>query len=180
MNDLLEAIAKFTGFKGSPATGGNPYQFQGSNDLSVTQPGQFNTGNIIEQGLGQDAFDVSGLNFGKNIPGAGGGNTPGFNWQSLLFGGTDGATGDVSKGALPVGLGLLKGFGDSYLGMKQLDLAKDQFDFQKDAFNANFGNAASLTNTQLADRQRARVSANPTAYQSVGDYLKENQVRTTI
>ena len=32
-------------------------------------------------------------------------------------------------------------------------------------------------NTQMEDRQRARVASNPTAYQSVGDYMNKNGLK---
>ena len=62
---------------------------------------------------------------------------------------------------------------NGYLGMQNYNLAKDQFDFQKSAFNKNWAAQSKMTNASLADRQAARVAANPTAYQSVGDYMKQ-------
>ncbi|WP_318465439.1 hypothetical protein [Photobacterium leiognathi] len=58
----------------------------------------------------------------------------------------------------------LKGVGSVMGGwnaMQQLDLAKDAFNFQKDAYNTNLANQTQLTNQAMIDRQRARHSANP-------------------
>ena len=71
-----------------------------------------------------------------------------------------------------MGSSLLNG----YLGFKQLGLAEDSLNFQKDAFSKQFENQRTLTNAELRDRQAARVASNPTAYQSVDDYMKANAV----
>lgn len=63
-----------------------------------------------------------------------------------------------------------------WLGMKQYGLAKDAFKESKRQFNLNYNTQRNLTNTRLEDRQRARVASNAGAYQSVGDYMKENGV----
>lgn len=73
-------------------------------------------------------------------------------------------------------LGMGKSIFDGWLGMEKLDLAKDSLNFQKDAFSKQFENQRTLTNAELRDRQRARVASNPTAYQSVDEYMKANQV----
>lgn len=65
---------------------------------------------------------------------------------------------------------------NGFLGMQNYGLAKDQFNFQKDAFNKNWAAQSKLTNASLSDRQAARVASNPTAYQSVSDYMKANGV----
>jgi hypothetical protein len=73
-------------------------------------------------------------------------------------------------------LGAISGIGQSWLGMQQLDLARDQFALKKDLAMTNLANQQKLTNASLEDRQRARLGANPTGYQSVGDYMKKNGV----
>lgn len=78
----------------------------------------------------------------------------------------------IANTAISLGSALMNGF----LGMQNYGLAKDQFNFQKDAFNKNYAAQKTLTNSSLEDRQRARVASNPTAYQSVGDYMKQNGV----
>ena len=69
--------------------------------------------------------------------------------------------------AIAAGKGLL----DGYLGMKQFGLAKDQFKFQKNAFNKNFEAQQKTTNSQLEDRQNARNAVNPGAHQSTAEYM---------
>lgn len=80
-------------------------------------------------------------------------------------------------GAAPTavkGLGTLM---NGWLGMKQLDLAKKQLRENKRQFDMNWGAQKNLTNSQLRDRQAARVASNPGAYQSVGEYMKQNGVQ---
>ncbi|AGI61807.1 hypothetical protein HYP07_gp035 [Vibrio phage JSF3] len=48
---------------------------------------------------------------------------------------------------------------NAWLGMQQLDLAKQQLAFQKDAFAKNWSNQVQLTNQQLYDRDVARRAA---------------------
>lgn len=97
----------------------------------------------------------------------------GSDWITTWFGGKDAQTGNLSTGILPVGIGALTGLVGAYTGLEQLQVAKDNLAFQKDAFNKNFANQAKLTNSQLADRQRARVMDSPGAYESVGDYMNK-------
>jgi len=75
--------------------------------------------------------------------------------------------------AFAAGQGLL----NAYTGMKQLDLYKDQLAFQKEAFNKNYEAQRSTINSQLEDRQRARVASNSGAYQSVGEYMDKNRIK---
>jgi hypothetical protein len=72
----------------------------------------------------------------------------------------------------------LTGLASAYLGFQQINLAKDQLAQNKKIFNLNFGNQAQSVNTQLEDRQRARVASNSTGYQSVGEYMDKNKVST--
>ena len=97
----------------------------------------------------------------------------GSDWMTTWFGGKDAQTGNLNTGILPVGIGALTGLVGAYTGLEQLQVAKDNLAFQKNAFNKNFANQAKLTNSQLADRQRARVMDSPGAYESVGDYMNK-------
>ena len=67
----------------------------------------------------------------------------------------------------------LQGLGNSYMAMKQFGLAEDALKEQKRQFNVNFEAQRNMTNSQLADRQRARVASNPNAYQSEAEYMKK-------
>lgn len=62
-------------------------------------------------------------------------------------------------------------------GMQQMDLAKEQLAFQKEAFAKNWQNQVQLTNTRMRDRQNARSSANPYAYQTANEYMANNEVK---
>jgi hypothetical protein len=64
-----------------------------------------------------------------------------------------------------------------FMGMKQLALAKDQLDFQKQAFNKNYGAQKQTTNTQLRDRQRRRYAEQPDYYVSPDEYMKQNRIK---
>jgi hypothetical protein len=86
-----------------------------------------------------------------------------------------GKDGDGGWGNLA--LGTFKGLANVYMGMKQYGLAKDQFNQSKQEFGLNYDAQRQTINTQLEDRQRARVASNPGAYVSVSDYLNKNQVK---
>lgn len=83
-------------------------------------------------------------------------------------------TGQVGWGmpAIAAGGSVLQGL----LGMKQLGLAQDQLKESQRQYNQNYNAQVKTTNTQLEDRQRARVAANPGAYESVSSYLDKNKV----
>lgn len=70
-------------------------------------------------------------------------------------------------------LSALSNLGTGYLGMKQYGLAKDQLNFSKQQYETDLKNQTKLTNARLTDRQASRVASNPSAYQSVGDYIKQ-------
>lgn len=103
------------------------------------------------------------------------GQSPDFFSLKSFLGGTD-VNGFKNLGWGPTMFGMGNSILNGYLGLQQLDLAKDNLDFQKDAFSKQFENQRTLTNSELRDRQAARVASNPTAYQSVDDYMKANGV----
>ncbi len=80
--------------------------------------------------------------------------------------------------------GLALGTGQAVFGawdaMRNYGLQKDQLAFNKSAFAKNWDAQRKTTNSQLQDRQQARLasregaSSNP--YQSVGDYMKQNGI----
>ena len=96
--------------------------------------------------------------------------------RNSMFGGTDTATGMTTGGWVSpiaaVGSAIFSGI----QGNKQLSLAQDQFEESRRQFNANYNAQVKTTNTQLEDRQRARVAANPGAYESVSDYMSRNRL----
>lgn len=78
---------------------------------------------------------------------------------------------DVMAGIQAISQGI-----GAYTGLRQLSLAKDSFNFNKDVTETNLANQAKLTNAQLEDRQRARIASNPNAYQSLSEYMDKNAV----
>jgi hypothetical protein len=87
------------------------------------------------------------------------------------------ADGSTTGGYGMAALGLAQGLGSLYLGMQQYQVAKDTLAANKANAERNFNAQRTTTNSQLEDRQRARVAANPGAYQSVSDYMDQNRVR---
>lgn len=75
--------------------------------------------------------------------------------------------------ALGTGQALLNGF----MGMKQYGIMKDSLKENKRQFNTNFAAQKQMVNSQLEDRQRARVASNPGAYQSVGEYMPKYGIK---
>ena len=102
----------------------------------------------------------------------------GWNLNNLLPGvlGSTDADGMKTQGWGGLALGAASGIGNLFLGMQQYGLAKDAFKEGKRQFNLNYDAQRKATNTQLEDRQRARVASNPGAYQSVGAYMDKNGV----
>lgn len=100
--------------------------------------------------------------------------TSGSWWDSML--GTTNADGTKTNGWGGMALGLAQGAFGAYNSMKTYGLAQDQLAESKRQFNANYNTQRSLLNTQMSDRQAARVASNPSAYQSVGDYMSKNGV----
>lgn len=89
---------------------------------------------------------------------------------------TDTKTGIKTQGwGMPV-IGAASGLMSGFLGMKQYGLQKKALAQSKKEFEMNFDAQKKSFNSQLEDRQRARVASNPDAYQSVGDYMKKNGI----
>lgn len=86
----------------------------------------------------------------------------------------DAKTGQIGWGGLA--LGGAQSLMSGYLGMKQYGLAKQQLGEAKRQFDLNYDTQRKMLNTQMEDRQAARVASNPTAYQSVGDYMQQNRI----
>jgi hypothetical protein len=129
---------------------------------------------------GPDNIDVGG---GFN-PALGGASDPGMlsrlgSWlkDSGILGSYDPKTGIKTDGWGGLALGAAQGLGGLYMGMQQYNLAKETLANNKAQFERNFAAQKATTNASLEDRQRARVASNPTAYQSVSDYMAQNGVR---
>lgn len=65
------------------------------------------------------------------------------------------------------------GIWNAYNGYKQAKLAKEQYHFQRDAFNKQYETQKRLTNSRLEDRQRLRNIENPNSSMSVSEYMNK-------
>lgn len=119
-----------------------------------TEMGPYNTG-AVTNGLGGD--------FAKYLEGNG--------FMDKMIGTKD------KPGWGGFALGALNAGSNIFFGMKQYGLAKQTLAENKRQFQLNYDAQKQTTNTALEDRQRARVASNAGAYQSVGDYMKENGVK---
>lgn len=75
--------------------------------------------------------------------------------------------------ALGAGQGLLNAF----MGMQQYGLAKKTLEENKRQFQLNYDAQKTTTNAALEDRQRARLAANPGAYESLSSYMDKNRIK---
>ena len=134
-----------------------------------------------ESGYVADAIKSQSANYMAANPMAGQGVGSSFARPDLFsldgFLGGKNADGSSFNGWGGMAMGAIQGLGNAYMGMKQYGLAKEQLQFSKDAFERNFAAQRQMTNTNLQDRQRARVASNPGAYQSVGEYMSKNGVQ---
>lgn len=93
-----------------------------------------------------------------------------------MFGGTN-DNGTQSLGWAAPAIGIAQAVMGGINGNRQLGLYEDAQKESKRQFNLNYGAQRQTTNTQLEDRQRARVASNPSAYESVDSYLEKNRIR---
>lgn len=89
------------------------------------------------------------------------------------FLGSTNADGVKTQGWGGTALSGIGALGNAFLSMQQYGLAKDTLNENKRQFQLNYDNQVKSTNSRLEDRQAARVASSPTAYQSVGDYMKK-------
>jgi len=74
-------------------------------------------------------------------------------------------------------LGAASGLASTYLGLQQYGLAKDTLANNKQQFQMQYDAQKRMTNSNLEDRQRARVASNSGAYQSPSDYMSKYGVK---
>lgn|SRR5574337_721176 len=65
---------------------------------------------------------------------------------------------------------------NGFIGMKQYGLAKQQLAEGRRQFDLNYGAQRTAINSQMEDRQRARVAAEPGATESVDSYMARNRI----
>lgn len=96
--------------------------------------------------------------------------------RDAMFGSTN-DKGVTSMGWAPAALGIGQSLFGALQGRQAMGLAQDQLKEQKRQFNTNFNAQRQSMNTELEDRQRARVASNPNAYESVSSYMDKNRIR---
>lgn len=121
----------------------------------------------------QTPSDYTGIdlsNFSVNTPQTG----SGMDWGSFKDGllGSTNADGIKTPGWGGLGLGAANSLFNGWLGMKKLGVAEDELKENKRQFNMNWGAQKKTTNSELADRQRRRVSSGGGA-QPVGQYMSK-------
>ena len=157
-DEYYQALSQF-GKTSVPATPVVP--LPGLGGQGYTQPQAVDMSGGIFGGVG---------NFLKDATGFGDSDTFAKLWGGKLEDGTQ--VNGIGSTLINTGLGAW----NAWNGMQQLDLAKEQFAFQKDAFNKQYNNQRKLTNARLRDRQNARLAAAPNGYQSTDAYMKQNGV----
>lgn len=141
---------------------------------------------LFDSGYNPTQSSVLGTNLSTPITGGapvtgGMGSTfaswlPSEDTMRTLFGGTNPETGFQSSGIVsPLAQGLGALF-QGWTGMQQLGLARDQLNFQKNAFNTNLRNQTQAYNTALEDRIRGRTSNYEGKEQDVQNYLNQNRL----
>ena len=90
----------------------------------------------------------------------------GFFGKNSVLGGVD-ERGVKSMGWAPAALGIGQAIFGGLQGQKTQKLAQSQFKEGQRQFDLNYNAQRDTINTNLEDRQRARVASNPGAYQSV-------------
>lgn len=151
-----------------PFNSSNWFNGSGSNNFSVD-----NFGSRFSQGSNPFAMTTAAPRSGfmDSIGDWFGGSTGegGMFGGKSMFGG-EGSTGWVSPVLQGVG-GIMGGWNS----MQQLDLAKDQFAFTKEAYQTNLANQTQLTNQQLLDRQTRRNIERPDMFGKADEqWKKEN------
>lgn len=141
-------------------TGYNSLPFEAQSYAGPGQSFSFDNALSMNYGRNPSPIDMSFFGLGKD--------TESSPWSM------EGAFGKFgwAPHAINAASGLMQGF----IGMKQYGLGKQQLAENKRQFNMNFDTQRTLTNSQLRDRQRARVASNPGAYESVDAYMNQNGI----
>lgn len=147
-------------------------------DVMNNNPSQFQLGQGIP-GIGQS---IAGFSLGGDTSaGIGGASTgvtaqvPGVQQTPGMFSQGMSWLGDNSQGlgSLLQGIGALSSI---FSTNKQIGLAQDNLNFQKQAYETNLGNQISTYNTNLEDRIRGRYASGDQSEAQVQDYLNKNRL----
>jgi len=82
-------------------------------------------------------------------------------------------------GAIGQGVSAFSTLAQIYAGFKGMKLAKDQFKFQKDAFNLNFNAQVQGFNNELKDKHQANANvaaSRGNTFESLGTFLSGRQI----
>lgn len=113
----------------------------------------------------------------QGSPAVNGGMSNGSDWGNIggvpFFGNAN------QQGWGGMAMGAIGGLAQGFMGMKQYGLAKKTLEESKRQFQLNYDAQRDSTNTQLEDRQRARVGSNggQGTYESVGTYMDRNRIK---
>lgn len=120
---------------------------------------------------------VGSTGTGTTVTGTTGASTAQVPGASTGFGFGDalGWLGDNSQGlgSLLQGIGALSSI---FTTNKQIGLAEDNLNFQKEAYNTNLANQISTYNTNLEDRIRGRYSTADQSEAQIQSYLDKNKL----
>lgn len=100
------------------------------------------------------------------------GVTPGIGEQFKLGTQNLGNSAAQNQSMLGFGFNAAKGIFDTYSAFKQNSQMEDMLNFQKQKYQNDLAMSKQMTNMELSDRQRRRVSANPNA-ESVDNYMSK-------
>ena len=150
-------------------------QFSGMSSISPQQlsmasgidlaPTLGSTGNFSDGGFNRDLF---------NTPDSSSGNPTGLNLGASAGGGSPKI---AMTDKINAGVGVFNAALGAISAYKALKLGKDNLNFQKESFAKNYEASKNITNAQLENAQRVRVSADPTNAMSVADYMAKYGVK---
>lgn len=150
--------------------GANDFQWGANNGIP-----QYNFGGTNYSGYGLMS------QYGQPSPTMGAGaQTPDILGNTMTDG-TQAAAG-LSSGfgmnipTLQLGLGGLSTLSNLYGGLKSLNLAQSQFDFQKQLSQKNLANSTQSYNTALTDKATARGVTEGQSAGTVQDYINKNKL----
>lgn len=181
-------------FSSTPVTNSSDFNWQNFADpnmygssvspvvTGVTQPFNFNNNNnpMDFTGTNPSTLNTGILNLQAPIGTAdfGGLSAPTFSGSDVPpkpFSFSD--WGSKNKDLIAGGVGIANSLANAYFGWKNLGLAKDQFNFQKESWNKNFANQVITTNNQLEEQARKRYSNSPTSNMTPQEYMATHGVK---
>lgn len=121
------------------------------------------------QGILSGYGSMSAPATGSIVPTGGAAAAP----QGFMQGAKTWLSNGQNLGSVFQGIGALT---NAYLGFRQLSMAKDQLNFQKDSWAKNFANSAKTYNTSLEDRIRGRTADYSGKESDVQSYLAKHKL----